>query len=168
MIHSGATILDHNTPQASPDPEPSPAAPRVPFRRPADYYSAPRDARPLFPRWVPFGCGTAAIVVLVLVFAAGITASRGGMGELFDLMFSSIEGEAEKIFTKDVTPSEKAEFEEEMKTMREGVRTNRIRIDRLQPLLRSIREVSEDEHITPAETERLIKELREVNKTAKR
>jgi hypothetical protein len=117
---------------------------------------------------VPFGCGAAAIVALLVVFGAGIAASRGGMGEVFDLMFSSIQEEAEKMFTKDVTPAEKAAFGAEMKSMREAVRQNRLRIDRLQPLLRSLREVSEDERVTPAETERLIKELREVNRSARR
>lgn len=117
---------------------------------------------------MPFGCGTAAIVALVVVFAGGVAASRGGMGSIFDLMFSSIQSEVEKVFTKDVTPAQKAEFEAEMKTMREAIRANRIRMDRLQPLLRSIREVSDDERVTPAETDRLIQELREVNKTAKR
>jgi hypothetical protein len=139
-----------------------------PFRRPADYYSAPEDTRPLFPRWVPFGCGTAAIVVLVLVFAAGIAASRGGMGMLFDVMFSSIQGETDKMFAKDVTPDERAAFNAEMKTVRDAVRENRLRVDRLQPLLRSLRDVTEDERVTAKETEQLIRELREVNRTAKR
>ena len=41
-------------------PEPRP----LPFHRPADYYAAPlSEVRPIFPRWVPFGCGSASLVI---------------------------------------------------------------------------------------------------------
>ena len=138
----------------------------APFRRPADYYSTPiGDARPLFPRWVPYGCGAAAIVVLIVVFVGGVFAVRGGMGQLMDWMFGSMQTETEKMFTKDVTAAEKATFEREMKTMREAVRTNRLRVDRLQPLLRTMRDVSADEKVTSIETEQLIKEMHRINTT---
>src|SRR5437867_6165538 len=92
----------------------------LPFRRPADYYSSPvGDARPLFPRWVPYGCGGAAILVLIAVFGLGLLAARGGIGPLFELMFATMEGEIDKMFTRDVTPNEKAVFAEEMKKRRE-------------------------------------------------
>ncbi|HXH40311.1 MAG TPA: hypothetical protein VNN08_16905, partial [Thermoanaerobaculia bacterium] len=66
--------------------EPTPAAPpppaevdALPFRRPADYYAAAgTDLRPLFPRWVPVGCGWASLVFVVLLFVAGTFASRSG------------------------------------------------------------------------------------------
>jgi hypothetical protein len=162
--------LDDITPVVSPDPEP-PAlpTPSLPFRRPADYYSSPvGDARPLFPKWVPYGCGTAAIVALLVVFGLGIALSRGGMGELFDLMFSTMQGEIDKMFTKDVKPADKTAFDAEMKTMRESVRQNRVPVDRLQPLLRTLRDVISDERVTPAETQQLIQEIREINRTAKK
>lgn len=162
--------MEEITPEAPPVSEPSPPPPKpsLPFRRPADYYSSPVDeVRPLFPRWVPYGCGSAAIFILLVIFGAGIAASQGGFGELFDFMFSSIQGETDKMFTKDVKPEQKAAFNAEMKKMREAVRTNKLRVDRLQPLLRSIRDVSEDERVTPPEAERLIGEIREVNRTVK-
>src|SRR6185295_16563959 len=124
--------LSDITPVISPDPEP-PALPppSLPFRRPADYYSSPvGEVRPLFPKWVPFGCGTAAIVGLLVVFGLGIAVSRGGMGELFNFMFASMQGEMDKMFTKDVKPADKMAFEAEMKAMRESVRQNRISVDR--------------------------------------
>jgi len=160
--------LDDIAPAAPPDSEPPGPTPTLPFRRPADHYSSPVEARPLFARWVPYGCGTAALVVLIAIFAAGFAASSGGMGRLFDFMFGSIQGEVEKIFTKDVTAAEKTAFEDEMKRLRESLSNGRIRMDRVQPLLRSIREVSEDEKVTPQETERLIHELRDVNRSVKR
>ena len=117
---------------------------------------------------MPFGCGTAAIVLLIAVFAGGTALSHGGLGSLLDPVFGSLQDDVEKIFTKDVTAAEKAQFEAQMKTLRENIRQNRISLDHLQPLLRSVRDVSSDEHITPAETEQLIRELEDVNKTAKR
>jgi len=121
------------------------------------------EARPLFPRWVPYGCGSAAIILLIVVFLGGIFASRGGMGKLLDLMFGSMQSEIDKIFTKDVKPAQRAAFDHEMKTMRDSVRQNRLPIDRLQPLLRTLREVTSDSRVTPAETEQLTKEIHAIN-----
>jgi len=104
--------LDEITPVNAPEsPTPAPP-PSLPFRRPADYYSSPvGDARPLFPRWVPYGCGSAAIVVLLIVFGLGIAAQRGLMGEMFELMLASMQGEIDKMFTPDVKPADKATFD---------------------------------------------------------
>jgi hypothetical protein len=137
---------------------------RLPFRRPADYYSTSvGDARPLFPRWVPFGCGTAATIVLVLVFALGAAVSAGGLGQVLDLMIGTMQGEIDKMFTADVKPQQREAFDAEMKTMRGAIRENRLTLDRLQPLLRSLRDASADEHVTPAETDQLTREIQEIN-----
>lgn len=138
--------------------------PNLPFRRPADYYSTPAaDVKPIFPRWVPYGCGSLAIVVLIVVFLAGIFAARGGMGQLFDFMFGSMQGEITKIFTKDVQPAQRAAFDREMKAMREAVRQNRVKIEKLQPLMRDIRDAISDERVTPAETDKLTKEMHAIS-----
>jgi len=149
--------LDEITPGASPTPS-------LPFRRPADYYATPiGDAKPLFPRWVPFGCGIASIVLIVVVFTGGYFAIHGGMGRLLDWMFGSMQSEVQKMFTKEVSAAQKASFESEMKTMRDSVRQNRLPMDRLQPLLKTMRDVTEDEHVTPAEADQLTKEMHAVN-----
>ena len=149
-------------PEVPPGPEQHSTS--LPFQRPADYYSTPvGDVRPLFPRWVPFGCGTASIIVLLLVFALGAAVSTGALGELLDLMFGSMQGEIDKMFTPDVKPQQKAAFDAEMKTMRASIRANRLSLDRLQPLLRSMRDASSDEHVTAAETEQLTREIHEIN-----
>ena len=119
--------------------------------------------KPIFPRWVPYGCGSLAIVVLIVVFLAGIFAARGGMGQLFDFMFGSMQGEITKIFTKDVQPAQRAAFDREMKAMREAVRQNRVKIDKLQPLMRDIRDAISDERVTPAETDKLTKEMHAIS-----
>jgi hypothetical protein len=100
---------------------------------------------------------------LIAVFLLGIAASRGGMGQVFDLMFAAMQGEIDKMFTREVKPAEKAAFDAEMKKMRDSVRANRLSLDRLQPLLRSLQDVTSDERVTPAETERLTREIREIN-----
>jgi len=102
-------------------------------------------------------------VLLVVVFVGGVFAARGGMGQLFDFMFGSMQGEIDKMFTKEVTPAQKADFDNEMKTMRDAVRQNRLPIDRLQPLLRTMRDVTSDEHVTPAEADQLTKQMHEIN-----
>lgn len=117
--------------------------------------------------WVPYGCGSAAILLLIVVFAAGGALSHGGMGSLLDLLLSSIQQEVERMFTRDVTPAEKTQFEVQMGSLREHVRQNKVPLERLQPLLRSVREVSSDQHITPAEAEQLIREIEAANRTTK-
>ena len=82
-------------------------------------------------------------------------------------MFATMEGEIDKMFTRDVTPNEKAAFGEEMKKMRELVRQNRVPVDRLQPLLRTLREATSDQRVTPTETQELIREIRDVNSSVK-
>lgn len=149
-------------PEVPPGPEQHSVS--LPFRRPADYYSTPAgDARPLFPGWVPYGCGTASIIVLLLVFALGAAVSTGALGELLDLMFGSMQAEIDRMFTPEVKPSQKAAFDAEMKAMRVAIRANRLTLDRLQPLLRSMRDASSDEHITAEETEQLTREIHEIN-----
>jgi hypothetical protein len=108
------------------------------------------------------------VVALILVFALGVALSHGLMGELFDLMFATTQGEIDKAFTRDVKPADRATFDAEMKTMRESVRQNRVPAERLQPLLRTLREVILDERVTPAEGQQLIREIREINRTVKK
>ena len=90
------------------------------------------------------------------------------MGQAFDFMFATMQGEIDKIFTKDVKPADKTAFDAEMKAMRESVRENRISVDRLQPVLRSMRDAVLDERVTPAETQQLTQEIRELNRTARK
>src|SRR5262249_16295129 len=151
--HDTFFVLEEITPVVAPDSQPPTPLPSLPFRRPADYYTSPvDDARPLFPRWVPFGCGSAAIGALIFVFVLGIAGSGGKLGEAFDAVFwQPMQGEIDKMFTKDVKPADRAAFDAEMKTMRESVRLNRVPMQRLQPLLQTLREAVSDERVTPEE-----------------
>ena len=161
--------MDEIAPVAPPDsPQQPPPTPTLPFRRPADYYSAPaEEVRPLFPTWVPYGCGGSAILALLLVFGIGYAMLHGAMGAFLELTIGSMEVEIDKMLTAEVKPPQKAAFDQEMKTLRDSVRQNRVDLQRLQPLLRTIREVSIDEKVTPAEAEQLTRELRDLNRTPK-
>jgi len=143
-----------------PPPEPRP----LPFRRPADYYAAPlSELRPLFARWVPFGCGTASLVVMVVLFAAGAWAGSGRGGSIFATLFGTMQDEIHDMFTKDVMAAQKAAFDSEMNALRANLGNGKVSIDRLQPLLRSIRDASIDSKVTPAEAAQLTKAAHDVN-----
>src|SRR5438477_10852438 len=107
--------------------------PKLPIPRSGELLPSPgRKSKPALPKWVPYGCGTAGIVVLLIVFGAGIAVSRGLLGPFFELMFATTQGEIDKNFTRDVKPADRQTFDAEMKTMRALVRENRVSIDRLQ------------------------------------
>ncbi len=118
----------------------------------------------MFPRAVPFGCGSAAAVFLVVLFIAGalVSGDRGGrlMASLFAIMQSEIDGQ----FTKDVPAADKAEFDAQFNELRHRLETGRAKFKTLQPFLEKMRDASMDEKVTPDETKRLIAALHEVNR----
>ncbi len=141
-------------------PEPRP----LPFRRPADYYSAPEsEVQPVVPRGVVYGCGAASLLAILVLFGAGVLAGSSGGGSIFSWMMATLQDEIHGVFTKDVTPAQKAAFDAEMKTLRENLDKKKVSIDRLQPLMSDFREASSDNQVTPAEAEKLTKKVREVN-----
>src|SRR5713226_1759698 len=148
-------------------PPPEPAPDPLPFRRPADYYAAPgHELRPLFPRWVPAGCGWASIAFVILLFGAGALAPRSG--SILDKLFGKIGDDIVSHFGRDVTPVQKAEFGAEMKTLRAAASAGKLKLDKTQPFLKLATEVDADEKIDHAETDKLIAALREVNRSAKK
>jgi hypothetical protein len=141
-------------------PEMAPA-PRLPFEIPAEYYASPERRAPALPRVVPFGCGTAAVVFLIVFFVAGMYSDRF-MPWLFGYLQSEMDGQ----FTKDVSAAQKAEFDAEFKTLRAGLKSGRASLNRVQPLLKKITDTTIDERVTPEETKALIEALREANRPA--
>jgi hypothetical protein len=145
---------------------PEPAADALPFRRPADYYSRPgSDRRPLFPRWVPIGCGWAALIFVVLLFVAGALAPNSGAA--LEWVFGKIETDMTPHFTKDVTPAQKAVFAAEMKTLRASTKAGKLKLDKTQTFLKLATDVDSDEKIDPAETDKLIAAVRDINRSVK-
>jgi hypothetical protein len=141
-------------------PQPQPPDDALPFRRPADYYSTPEiNRRPLFPKWVPIGCGWVAVVFVVLFFIAGTLAPKSGSA--LEWVFGKIQTDMTPHFAKDVTPAQKAEFTAEMKTLRESAKAGKLKLDKTQTFLKLATDVD------PAEMDKLIAALRDVNRSVK-
>ncbi|HSY48371.1 MAG TPA: hypothetical protein VLC46_06140 [Thermoanaerobaculia bacterium] len=160
--------MDDITPhEQQPDaPPPAPEADTLPFRRPADYYSAAgTDLRPLFPRWVPAGCGWASLVFVIVLFAAGAFAPRSGL--VLDWLFGKMQDDMSSHFTRDVTPDQRAAFNAEMRTMRAAASAGKLKLDRTQLFLHVATEVDGDDKIDHAEADKLIAALRVVNRSVK-
>jgi hypothetical protein len=146
-----------------PPPEPQPPSPSLPFRLPADYYNSPVDARPIFPRWVPIGCGIAAALLVVILFIGGAVVSRGGMGPVMDFLLGMMQSEMTTMYASDVPLEERKALETEMNAFRANIRSGRVSIVKLDPVMSSIREAIADKKLTTAEIEGLRKKIREAN-----
>jgi hypothetical protein len=145
-------------PETLPDRHPA-------FRLPADYYTAPADeVRPVFPRWMPLGCGGAALVFLVLLFIGGAWAGGGGFGSVLDWVLGKMEPELTSSYTPDVTPTQRTAFEREYAHLREGVRNNKVDLVKMQKVLQSISEASSDKKLTSDEVVKLTKQMSEASK----
>jgi hypothetical protein len=147
---------------------PSAPGPRpLPFRRPADYYAAPlSEVRPIFPPWVPYGCGAASLLVIVLLFVAGSLAGSGKAGSLIAALFGTMQDEIRGIFTREVTVGQQKVFDGEMTALRRNLEKGYVSMDRLQPLLHAIRDASIDSKITPEEAKMLTKAAHDLNVAA--
>jgi hypothetical protein len=135
---------------------------RAPFPRPADHYaSADSQLRPILPRAARLGCGWASVVFVALLFAAGTFAPRAG--NVIDLVFRKMQDEVRNTFTKDVTPAQRAAFDAEMNRLRGGIRSGGVKLDHIQPLMKTISEVSADEKVDHGEADRLIAAVHQAN-----
>jgi hypothetical protein len=158
--------VEPQTPDPLPDTSGTLSSRRVPFRLPADYYASPvTDLAPVFPRWVPFGCGSAAIAILVVLFAGGaiVLAGGGGGGRVVDFFFESIGGDLHEMMSKDVSRPDREALESEMKTLHDNIGAGRVGLTRLQPLLKSIAGAVEDKKVSPAEVRKLTEVMHELN-----
>ena len=145
------------------------AAPPRTFRLPADYYTAPlSDVRPLFPKWVPLGCGTASAVILVLLFAGGAVLTGSRLAQLMDYVIGTSLGELKGMFAPDVTAQQKARFDAEVKQLREGLRSDRVSLQNLQPFLKMMQTAIADKKVTHDEVERLTKTAHEATMKGKK
>jgi hypothetical protein len=145
---------------------PEPVTDSLPFRRPADYYSTPgTNVRPLFPKWVPIGCGWASLLFVVLLFLGGAFAPKSGTA--LEWVFGKMETDMTPHFAKNVTPAQKAQFAAEMKTLRASAKTGKLKLEKTQNFLKLATEVDSDEKIDPAEADKLIAAVRDVNSSVK-
>jgi hypothetical protein len=133
---------------------------------PADYYSSPVDARPLVASWVPFGCGTAALLFLVALFAGGAVVANGGISRILDFSLEKMSSEVERMFASDVTPAQRSAFVAEMTTTRANVRSGKADFKLLQPVVTAISEASSDKLVNASETQQIMTALQAVNAAA--
>lgn len=131
---------------------------------PADYYCTPvAEKDRMFPRWVPIGCGTASLIILIFLFAGGAFVNSGGGTRMFGLVFGRMESELLAMCDKDVRPAQKTDFVAEMVTMEKRTEAGKVKSDDLLAVFRLIRDVAIDEHVTPAELDELTAKLRGIN-----
>ena len=144
-------------------PEPQEPRPALPFTLPADYYCSPITARPLFPRWVPMGCGLAAVLFIAILFIGGTVASHGGMGRGMDFLLGMMQDEMESMYAADVPQPSRKALESEMNNLRANIRSERVKVAKLDPVMSTLREAISDRKITNEEVEKLRTRIREAN-----
>lgn len=151
MIHSTAAMPTGNF-DDSPSPE-SRSAGRV---LPADYYARPvdEDAR-IAPRWVVFGCGGGAALMLVLMFLASMFVSKAGLGQMFDFTLSMAQAEAVRMYSADVPKQARAAYEAEVAAVRKDLGEGKLSPARLDPLLQELQKATDDKLVQPDEVQRL-------------
>ncbi len=155
MIHSTRSMPSGNF-----------ADPQRPFRLPADYYCAPlSEVTPIFPRWVPYGCGTVSAVILLLLFAGGAVISGPRLAEFMDLFLGTSLGEVRDMYAPDVSPAEKQRFDSEVERMREGLRSGKITVKALQPFMKAMQSAIADKRVTAEEIGRLSKAAHDAQTT---
>lgn len=152
------------TPEAA-SPSPGGPSPVPPVHRlPADYYSAsPSEVRPIFPRWVPLGCGAASAILLLLAFGGAAVVARYGTGRLMDRVLGMVAGEMSSMYAADVTNAQKTELEQQVAALRVSVRSERLAMAKLEPAMTALREAVADSSVTRAEADELIRVFRETN-----
>src|SRR5690349_18397642 len=127
-------IFGGNASSASPESVPARGS-----RLPADYYSAPlSEVRPIFPRWVPYGCGAAAAVFILLLLGAGALLSGPKLAQGVDFIVGMSLGDLRSMFTPEVTTEQRDRFEREVKAMRDGLTANRVEVAKVQPFLQAM------------------------------
>jgi hypothetical protein len=156
MIHCSRSMPTGNLDEPVTANNP-PTVPPSAFRLPCEYYSAPlAEVRPIFPKWVPYGCGTASAIILLLLFAGGAIVTGPRLASLMDLVLGTSLGELKSMYTPEVTTAQKQRFDDEVKQLRDALRHDKVPMKNLQPFLRTMQTAISDKKVTPDEVERLI------------
>ena len=137
------------------DPASDPATPpQRRFRWPAEYYSTATPTA-LLPQWATFGCGAAAVVVLVIVFAGGLFLGSGGLSQFMDFALGQSLGEMRGMYTAEVSTTQKETLDREMEAMRVRLREKTIAVKDIQPVLQTMQKSIRDDKMTAAEVDQL-------------
>ena len=145
-------------------PEP---LPQRRFLWPADYYSGPTPT-PVLPRWAPYGCGGAAVLVLIIVFVGGAFLAGGGFVQLMDMVFGMTLGEMRGMYNPEVAAVQKTALENEIEALRKNLREEKISPASLDPVLQAMRRGTSDEKLTAAEVQEITAAAKKANAAKKR
>ena len=132
------------------------------FIFPAEYYSS-ATPKPILPSWATFGCGALSVFALIVVFVGGAWLSRGGMVDFMDLVFGMTLGEMRPLYQKDVTATQKSALETEIETLRANLRSRKVGIQQLDPMLQAMRRATSDTKVTAAEVDEMVATAKKVN-----
>ena len=143
-----------------PEIEPRPARR---FQLPGEYYSSPVTAKPLFPKWVPIGCGAVALAFIIILFIGGSLFSTGGFNNLLEFTLVRSQGEVDRMFASDVKPEQRAAFDTEMARLRANIKAGKVKLASLQPLLNSLQDAMSDKLVNASETEQMLAQARTLN-----
>ena len=155
MIHSPGSMPTGNFGEQA-DSSTQPVDVTRPRRWPADYYAAPlSEVRPVLPKWVPWGCGGAAILTLVVMVAAGALLTGSRLNALVDLALGMSLGEMKGMYTAGVTEQQKVSLDAEITQMREALQAGRISVKDVQPFMQALQRAVRDNEVTPAEADEL-------------
>lgn len=150
------------TPPAPPAQTDATTSPR--FRVPAEYYdSSPSQVRPLFPRWVPLGCGWASVVLLLVMFVAGGLVAHTGMGRVMAFLIGAMQDEIGSMYAGDVTPAQKQVLQHEMSQLAANLREGKVSVAKLEGVMGTLRESIRDQKITRDEAQKLTAVFHDVN-----
>lgn len=130
---------------------------------PCEYYSTPPTDKRIFPRWVPIGCGTASLVILIILFSLGGWVGSGGAAGAIRWFFGRLQSEILASCDPSVTAAQKSAFNAEFATLQQRAEAGKLKSDQLLALFQTIRDVSADEHVTPSELDEVTKKAHDVN-----
>jgi hypothetical protein len=133
-------------------------------RLPVDYYCAPTaEVRPIFPRWVPLGCGSASLAFVILLFAGGAWIQRGGLERAVSFFLGMMQGEMSAMYAKDVPDAEKQALTSAMTSFSDNLRTDRVPMTKVQPVMDAIQPAIADKKLTREEVAHLVDVINKAN-----
>ena len=109
------------------------------------------------------GCGLAAVLFIAILFIGGTVASHGGMGRGMDFLLGMMQDEMESMYAADVPQPSRKALESEMNNLRANIRSERVKVAKLDPVMSTLREAISDRKITNEEVEKLRTRIREAN-----
>lgn len=137
------------------------------IRLPADYYSSPAsEVTPIFPKWVPMGCGIAAAAFLLVGFVGGAVIMHTGLGKMFSFILDLSISEIQPMIGKDVTPAQKQALNAELSQLSKNLESEKTTLARLQPVLQTMKEAMDDKKITSAEAVKITADAHAANQPA--